>query len=476
MQYCLDSFRLFGAWPWDGMNMISAKRIVAIACTTGLALGSAVIVARCTTAEFGIQTGPRVEGGNSETDAGHGDSPGLKKYVDIERSRGDGRIIPGNGVELLVDGEETYGAMLAAIADARHHIHLETYIIENDETGNRIADALIERQRAGVDVRVLYDSYGSTGSDGFWRRLRDAGVRTHAYNPPKPTENLAFSEYGTRDHRKILVVDGRVGFTGGINFYDAYATRTGEGDDSGLRAALPWFGSDTSTPAWRDTHVRIEGPAVAELQKIFAKRWEQEEEPLDDSLFFPELQPAGSEWVRVTIGAGGNDKLSETYFAYLDIFEQAQKRIWITQAYFVPDERFLETLAKAARRGVDVKVIVPGVTDVTSIVYASRHLYGDLLEAGVQIFEFQDAVLHAKTAVADGAWSIVGTSNLDYLSFLRNHEVDAVVVGGIFATQMEQIFQDDLERTRQITLAEWRRRPLGYKILGYINYWFEPWL
>lgn len=454
--------------------MISTKRMVAIACMSGLALASAVIVARCTTAEFGIPPEPRADGSNNET--GRGDSPALEKYVDIERNRGDGRIMPGNDVELLVDGEETYGAMLAAIAGARHHIHLETYIIENDETGNRIADALIESRRAGVEVRLLYDSYGSTGSDGFWRRLRDAGVRTHAYNPPKPTENLAISEYGTRDHRKIVIVDGKVGFTGGINFYDAYATRRGEAEDTGLKAALPWFGSDNSKLTWRDTHIRIQGPAVAELRNVFAARWGQEVEPLDDSLYFPELQPAGTEWVRVTVGLGGNDKLSETYFAYLDIFEQAQERIWITQAYFVPDERFLETLAKAARRGVDVKVIVPGVTDVSSIVYAARHRYGDLLKAGVQIFEFQDAVLHAKTAVADGAWSIVGTSNLDVLSFLRNHEVDAVVVGRVFATQMEQMFQDDLERTRQITLAEWRNRPLGYRILGYINSRFEPWL
>lgn len=441
-----------------------------------LALASLIIVARCTTAEFGIDPSLTADGNSSGVVARLEDSAVLKRYIDIERSRGDGNLVPGNGVDLLIDGEETYEAMLQAIAAARDHVHLETYIIENDEVGNRIADALIERRRAGVDVRMLYDSYGSTDSDDFWRRLRDGGVDTHAFNPPKPTENLAVSEYDRRDHRKILVVDGKVGFTGGINFYDAYANRPDDGDEGGAKAALPWLGSDSSKLSWRDTHIRIEGPAVAELQRIFVARWEQEEEALDDSLLFPQLQPVGRERVRFDIGVGGNSRPSETYFAYLDIFEQAQQRIWITQAYFVPNEEFLDTLAQAARRGVDVKVIVPGVTDVSSIVYASRQLYGGLLEAGVQIFEFQDAVLHAKTAVADGVWSIVGTSNLDSLSFLRNHEVDAVVIGRTFATQMEQIFLDDLERTRQITLAEWRGRPLGYKILGYINSWFEPWL
>jgi cardiolipin synthase len=458
------------------MGMWSYKSIGSRACIGGLALASALTVVRCTTAEFGVEPRLPADGNGSQTVAEPDESSLLQRYVDMERSRGDGGIVPGNSVALLIDGEETYAAMLEAIAAARHHVHLETYIIENDEVGHKISDALIERRRAGVDVRVLYDSYGSTGSDGFWRRLRDAGVDTHAFNPPKPTENSAITEYGTRDHRKILVVDGKVGFTGGINFYDAYASRPYDTDENGLKAALPWFGSDSGKLRWRDTHVRIEGPAVAGLQKIFVTLWEKEKQALDDSLFFPELQPAGREQVRISIGVGGTENLSETYFAYLDTFEQAEQRIWITQAYFVPDERFLETLAQAARRGVDVKVIVPGVTDVTSIVYASRHLYGDLLEAGVEIFEFQDAVLHAKTAVADSVWSIVGTSNLDYLSFLHNHEVDAVVVGGVFAKQMEQIFLDDLERTRQITLEEWRDRPLGYKILGYINSRFEPWL
>lgn len=458
------------------MNLTGSKAIVSMACIVGLALASLVVVVRCTTAPFGIEHGPQADGNRSDIVAPIDESAVLKTYVELERGRGDGNIVTGNDVELLIDAEATYGSMLEAIADAGQHVHLETYIIEDDEVGNRIADALIERRRDGVEVRILYDSYGSTGSDGFWRRLRDAGVHTHAYNPPKPTENLAFSEYGTRDHRKILVVDGKVGFTGSINFYDAYTDRPAGEDDGGLKGALPRFGSDTSKLRWRDTHVRIEGPAVAELQELFVTRWEQEEEALDDKLLFPRLQPVGHERVRVTIGAGGNKNPSETYFAYLDIFEQVQQRIWITQAYFVPDDTFLEILAQAARRGVDVKVIVPGVTDFGSIVYASRHLYGDLLDAGVQIFEFQDAVLHAKTAVADGVWSIVGTSNLDHLSFLRNHEVDAVVVGSTFAAQMEQAFQDDLKRTRQITLEEWRRRPLGYKILGYINSRFQPWL
>lgn len=450
--------------------MTTNRKVVAtIACLFILVLSGFVVV-RCSTVEFGTRPDAEAERIAPATEAD------VSRYVTMESRRGNGRLTPGNRVDLLVDGAQTYEAMLEAVAEARHHVHLETYIIEDDETGKRIADALTERRRAGVDVRVIYDGYGSTDSNAFWRRMRDAGVQLHEFNPPEPTENFDFSEYDSRDHRKILVVDGRLGFTGGINFYNAYTNGSSRRKEGGGPWRLPSFGSGPDELSWRDTHVRLDGPAVAELQRIFVSQWEKNQSGIDHDALFPALHPVGEERVRFEIGVGGNERRSETYAAFLDVFEEAKARIWITQAYFVPNVAFREALASAARRGVDVRLIVPAVTDVSLILYASRSLYGDLLEAGVRIYEFQDAVLHAKTAVADGAWSVVGSSNLDNLSFLRNDEVDAVIIGRRFAEEMEVLFLDDLQLSREISLDQWRSRPVGYKLMGFFAGWLEPWL
>jgi len=448
-----------------------SRRSLAAIFLAGPALLALIVVGRCTAHEFGLETdGPADKSGPESARQ-------TTARTDITPWLQGGEVAGGNRVSLLLDGAETYDAMLEAIAAASDHVHLETYIIENDGVGHRIADALIERSRHDVDVRLIYDGYGSTDDAEYWKRLRDAGVRVHQFNPPEPLENVDVDEYHQRDHRKILVVDGEVGFTGGINFYDAYQEGPIRTREKGLRSMLPWVDSSANNKTWRDTHIRIEGPAVAELQRIFVAHWEQlEDERVRGDRIYPQLRRLGDEWVRFNVGVGGNKAPSEMYTAYLAGFREARHRIWITQAYFVPNDEFLDALEDAAGRGVDVKVILPGVTDVTFILYASRALYGELLAAGVQIFEFQEGVLHAKTAVVDGVWSTVGSSNLDYLSFLRNHEADAAVIGSGFAAEMERVFQQDLERSRKITLEDWQRRPLGYKILGRMAGWFKPWL
>lgn len=384
---------------------------------------------------------------------------------------------PGNKVELLLDGREAYDGMFAAIAAAKHHVHVETYIIEADDTGNRVADALIACRERGVAVRFIYDCYGSTDDEAFWNRLEEAGIELHCFNPPDPTRNLKFSRYDVRDHRKIVIVDGHIGFTGGVNFYDAYTVPNVRNTRRKRKAARhDGNGSLSGKLAWRDTHVSIQGPAVSMLQQLFVAHWERLKGvslPCDG--LFPPLSPAGEECVSFDIGVGGNDTLSEIYATYLERIGGARRYIWITQAYFVPDEALLESLAKAADRGVDVRIIAPSVSDVTVILHASRHLYGTLLEAGVRIFEYQDAVLHAKTAVVDGDWSTVGSSNLDYLSFMRNHEVNAVITGEAFGQKMERTFRDDLGRSQEIFLEDWRRRPLAHKLVGHVACHFQNW-
>jgi cardiolipin synthase len=382
---------------------------------------------------------------------------------------------PGNKVELLLDGREAYDAMFAAMAAAKHHVHLEIYIIENDDTGNRVADALIACRRRGVDVRFIYDGYGSTDDHEFWSRLSGAGIELHRFNPPDPTRNFKFSRYDVRDHRKILVVDGRIGFTGGVNFYDAYVVpnrRVGRRK----RKSHDGNGSLSGKLAWRDTQISIEGPAVSLLQQLFVAHWERlKAESLPREGIFPALPPAGTESVSFDIGVGGNDTPSEIYSTYLEQIGGARRYVWITQGYFVPDEALLEALARAAERGVDVQIIAPSVSDVTLILHASRHLYGSLLQSGVHIFEYQDAVLHAKTAVIDGYWSTVGSSNLDYLSFMRNHEVNAVITGEAFADRMERTFLTDLGRSREVSLEDWRHRPLADRLAGHVACHFQNW-
>lgn len=452
---------------------IRLKGKLSLAAISALLLSVSVIAVRCSREEFGVTAHTGDGSMPAEQVADDGD---IERYVALERGRGDGNLLSGNDVRLLIDGPETYAAMFEAIAAARQTIHVETYIFQDDTVGQRFADALIASSNAGVQVRVMYDGYGSTDNNDFWQRLREAGVQIHEYNPPEPTENADVLNYDRRDHRKVMIVDGKTGFIGGVNFYDAYASGSLRRKEGGLRGVLPWLGSSGGKRSWRDTHIRIEGPAVAELQRIFVTLWEQEESRIEDDTLYPQLESAGRERIRFNIGVGGNKSPSETYTSYLDVFREARRRIWITQAYFVPNEPFLDAMSQAARRGVDVKVIVPGVTDVKFILYASRDLYGDLLEAGVRIFEYKDAVLHAKTAVADGSWSIVGSSNLDALSVLRNNEVDAVVIGADFAREMERQYMTDLEHTREITLEEWRHRPLGYRVLGVAAGWFKPWL
>jgi cardiolipin synthase len=383
-------------------------------------------------------------------DKRRGAAPESVRVLDelIERLT-DAPLYRDNAVELLLDGPETHSAMLEAIAAAEHHVHLETYIFADDEVGSQFAEALVARARAGVPVRVIYDSIGSrSASEGFWASMARAGVAVRTYNPPDPIQDQNPFDIDTRDHRKLLIVDGRVAFTGGINI------------DRNYVHASDAVGGTSASSGWRDTHIRIAGPAVAGLQSLFVQLWDSLDEPLAEAPYTPRDVDEGDTLVRVLSGAGGNAEASQIWVAYQAAAKVARERIWITQSYFAPDEELLEAIREAAARGVDVRILVAGFSDSQVLLNASRAYYADLLAAGVRVFESQEQILHAKTMVVDGYWSTVGSSNLDYLSFLHNHEANAVILGPAFAAQLEDVFLTDLDHAKEIDPAEWRKRSL----------------
>ena len=362
-------------------------------------------------------------------------------------------------VDLLRDGGQTYAAMLAAIRAAQSTILLETYILRDDGTGTRFAEALCERARAGVEVNLLYDAWGSDLGEDFLATLHDAGVRTLAYHPLRFTGRIAsfVAKVWRRDHRKILVVDSRVGFTGGTNIADDYAAE----EDGGQ--------------GWRDTHVRIEGPAVAELQYRFLVAWRRHKgAPVDERRYRGGGRRPEPRIRVVSSSAPGQRRAISA--AYRKAIGQAKQRVCITNAYFLPTLRVLQALRHAAKRGVDVRVIVAGTTDVPAVRFASRAMYDAFLHAGVRIFEWKGRVLHAKTATVDGWWSTVGSSNLDTLSLRVNLEANVVIEDRAFAGAMERMFDEDLAHCEEITLEKWHARPLWERVLGAFALLFRRWL
>jgi len=375
-------------------------------------------------------------------------------------------LIAGNAVTLLYDGPQTMASMMQAIAAAKDHINLETYIFDQDAVGLQFADLLMERQRSGVQVHIIYDAIGTIGTpQAFFDRMRDAGIRMVAFNPVNPLKLVGPWAPNNRDHRKILVVDGRVGFTGGVNISSTYSNSSLFRSKSRSQANV----------GWRDTHIRIEGPAVAALQWEFLSSWEGQQAPaLSDSNFFPPLPSVGDKLVRILASAPQGDQ--DIYAAYLLAISAAEKSVHITCAYFVPDVQILKALTDAARRGVDVKIILPGVLESGLVFYAGRSFYADLLASGVRVYELQIAVLHAKTAVIDRIWSTVGSTNIDLRSFLHNYELNAVVLDPAFGLALESAFEEDLRYSVEVSAAQWAQRPLADRVKEWAARRLEYWL
>ena len=344
----------------------------------------------------------------------------------------------GNRIELLIDAEANFDAWLSAIKAARHHILLENYIVRDDSTGRSFRDALAERAREGVKVVVIRDWLGCIGQSraGFWKPLDEAGGEVRVYNPFRPDSPLGWI---SRDHRKMLAVDSQVGFL------------------SGLCLSGKWLGDAARgvTP-WRDSGVALRGPAVSDLEYAFADVWDDLGEPLDSALLSsPEtILPVGDTALRII------STLPQTAGVYrLDqlIAGMASRTLWLTDAYFIGVAPYTQALAAAARDGVDVRLLVPGSSDVPVVAALSRSGYRALLEAGVRVFEWQGSMLHAKTAVADGRWARVGSSNLNLASWLGNCELDVAVEDEAFAQIMQTQYLADLDNATEVVLPRLRK-------------------
>lgn len=348
--------------------------------------------------------------------------------------------LAGNDVRLLVDPAARNAALEGAIANARHHVHLEYYLFRPDETGRRYLALLEEKARQGVEVRLLYDSVGSVWlTSSVLRRLRAAGGKAFPFLPVHPLRRPFRANF--RNHRKIAVIDGEVAFTGGANIGDEYAGIV-------RRRFAPW----------RDTHSQISGPAVHLLQEVFAEDWYfATGEDLSRDAYFPPQSRRGDALVQVV--ASGPDSSNEIiHRLFFSAITTARERVWLTTPYFIPDRALLVALETAAMRGVDVRILVPRRCNHILIGAAARTFFADLTAAGCKVYEYEAGMLHAKTLVVDGRWSTVGSANMDMRSFRLNWEVNVVVCGEAFAAELERVFLADVQKAR---IAETGRRGLG---------------
>ena len=352
----------------------------------------------------------------------------------------------GNEVRLLLDAKENFPAWLKAIRSAERSVFFEMYILANDETGREFADVLAERAKAGVRVCVVYDWLGSWGIHKLVSSMRAAGASVRVFNPPRLDSPLGWF---ARDHRKTITVDGKVGFV------------------SGLCASARWLGDPKEDlEPWRDTGIEIRGPAVAELERAFAQVWDVcgDALPLEALTPVDSMERRGSTRLRVVAGV---PTASAMFRMDLVVASIARQRLWLTDAYFVATSAYVQALRAAARDGVDVRLLVPGASDIPALRPLSRAQYRPLLESGVRVFEWNGTMLHAKTAVADGLWARVGSTNLNLASWLTNYELDVAIEDSAFAAQMAAQFERDLQNTTEIVLTTRNRvRPAQDDLLG----------
>jgi cardiolipin synthase len=368
------------------------------------------------------------------------------------------RFVQGNRVQLLNDGAEAFPAMLEAIVNARQQVLLEMYWFDSDRVGREFADALSRAAERGVEVAVLYDSLGSWEADPeMFTELQKAGVRVIEFNPIAPwRQRFKLARLTRRNHRKMLVADGEVGFTGGINLCDH------------------WLPPEEGGGGWRDEMVRVEGPAVSNMVDSFAVTWRREGGGRLLRVGGREHSKAreGSQSVRVLF-ENHRAHRHQIVRAYLYNIYRAKKSIWIKNSYFIPEPSVVRALKRAAKRGVDVRVVLPAFSDVEIVRHAGRAVYKGMLRHGVRIFEWHRSVLHSKTAVIDGVWSTVGTFNLDYRSVRSNWEVNVAIRDEGFGAVMQSSFLNDLEQCQELDLHTFNFRPLSDRLLELILYAFR---
>jgi cardiolipin synthase len=399
----------------------------------------------------------------------------LGRHLAFTEAIADSPMTVGNKVTLLRDGQASFRAIFRVIAGAKEHINLEYFTFEDvEQDGRQLVDLLIEKQTAGVQINIIYDAAGSSSTPpALFARLKQAGVNSLEFNPLNPLKSKKSYAPNSRDHRKILVVDGTTAIIGGVNISKVYSSNifsstSGAKDGAAVTARAPDF--------WRDTDVELEGPAVADLQRLFLATWERQRgDPLKPSAFFPEKASSGTQLVSV-MGSTPDHDVPLYYITLLSAIRNAESRIWLTAAYFVPTHEEMRDLIAAARRGVDVRVMLPSHSDSAIALNIGRSHYADLLEAGVKVYEIREVILHSKTTVIDGVWSAVGSSNFDKRSVRFNDEVDAVILGRETGAQMETAFQDYIASSDAIDRKVWVRRPLPQKLKQTISRMWSYWL
>lgn len=357
--------------------------------------------------------------------------------------------VPGNKVETLVNGVQIFPAMLRAIREARQTISFETYIYWRGAIANEFADALSAKAREGLSVKVLLDWVGSIPMDErLIERMQDAGVEVVRF---RPITWYTIDRVNNRTHRKLLIVDGRLGFTGGVGIADE------------------WNGDALSPSEWRDNHYRLEGPAAAELQAAFAKHWiEATGELLLGDRFFPDISPAGDQAAQVVISS--THQRNVMHLLLMTALASAQKNIRIATPYFVPDELIRQQLLEARKRGVEVQIIVPGAqTDARIVRKASRHLWGDLLQAGVKISEYQPTFFHCKLVIVDDIWTSVGSTNIDDRALRLNDEANVNLFDQRFASIQIATFDRDASASKPYTFADWQNRSANEKFSDWLS-------
>ena len=359
-----------------------------------------------------------------------------------------------NQAQLLLDGPATFKSMFEAIEAAKQTVLLQSYIIDDSAVAQRLAALLARKRAQGVQVLMLYDSVGSIGTpQAYFEGLRESGVATCAFNPLNPLQRMGYWDISHRDHRKILAVDGQIGFVGGINISAVYSS----GSFARSRSAAP---VDPRDAGWRDTQVRLQGSAATALDELVRQTWARQgcagALPATPKPAATHLA-AGRHVVRI-VASSPADADSRIYTLLLTAIDSAQHSIYLTMAYFAPGQDMIDALGDAARRGVDVQLVLPSVSDFAPVLHAGRRHYLGLLQAGVKLHELQDAVLHSKTAVIDGAVSTVGSSNMDWRSFVGNDEVNAVILGEDFGDTMTAMFMRDVAASQHITVQRWAQR------------------
>jgi cardiolipin synthase len=394
----------------------------------------------------------------------------LERHLAFEQEIVGTPLSAGNKVTLLQDGPSTYQALYGAMTGASNSIDMESYIIEDDEVGQRFAKELKAAVVRGVAVNLIYDGVGSLDTPkAFFDDLAANGVNTLQFNPVDPLKARTGWNVNNRDHRKLTIIDGKTAFVGGINISSVYSG----GSFSQHSKQEPGHGDKVP---WRDTDLQIDGPVVADFQKLFMDTWRRQKgRTMAAANYFPDVGRQGDVVVRA-IGGTSTEPSSQIYATLISAIRSSATSILLANAYFDADPQLLGAIMDAAQRGVDVQLLLPSVSDSWLVMSAGRRHYGELMEAGVKIYERQGALLHAKTTLIDGVWSAVGSTNLDWRSFLHNDEIDAVVLSASFGDQMRAAFQNDIAQSQQLTLEKWSHRGLKQRIQEITAGMWEYWL